>query len=431
MAAAEDMAPDLVTSQDMAAPEDMSGADMASQAPMIGDALDCTPRRGSGVTPGADLVKLTLDAPGAVCNDGSPAVMYVRRAATSAGSGRWVFHLQGGGTCDARYEECSARWCDRNEKMSSAGTPEGMKASGLMNRSAANRLGDANQVFIYYCSSDNWAGQADDITLSAEGQPSLRMHSRGHTIVEAALAALERGATSDDGSQRLPKLTDAEDALLTGTSAGCGGVTHNADWFASRMAGHGARPWIVCDANFGPSYENLPDGAAEDAYRAARALRYQSATAMNPYLDQSCLAAHPQDPGMCHFTPHVLANHINEAPLFLRMDLADNSILDGYRSVGFELSTLAPATRKGLLDAAAGIGEEETPRPISVYGPACRQHVGLTNDDWFNVATITYQAREVTLHDAIVAWMGGEDIAAVDTAPASLSQCAQTTSDAD
>ena len=54
----------------------------ADAVPMLDEALPCTPTPDTGVAEGDDLVRVTLSDPRAVCNDGTPAVMYVRRAAS-------------------------------------------------------------------------------------------------------------------------------------------------------------------------------------------------------------------------------------------------------------------------------------------------------------------------------------------------------------
>ena len=114
------------------------------------------------VTPGNDLHRLTLRDPNALCNDGSPAVLYIKPAQDPAHSSEWVFHLQGGGNCGG-YEECRGRWCGEDfydaAKMSSQWNPDSIKGQGVFSTSPDNSFSGANQVFLYYCSSDNLIGQ--------------------------------------------------------------------------------------------------------------------------------------------------------------------------------------------------------------------------------------------------------------------------------
>lgn len=398
---------------------------------LLDEALPCSPGPSSGVDEGTDLVRVTLSDPDAVCNDGSPAVIYVRPAGDAAAEDRWVFHLQGGGGCGGT--NCAARWCGRNAKMTTRGAPNAMRASGIMRRDPGNRLGDANQVFLYYCSSDNWAGRAADAVIPAEGDtPAFRLHFRGDAIVDAALTALEAGVTSDDGAVTMPRLGGGGSALWTGTSGGCLGVVNTGDRFAVRMRDLGVAPALVCDANFGPTEEGLPAGVALDAHFASVQARHELFVRhANPNLDASCVAMHPSDPWRCAWGGYVMANHITEAPLFIRMSLADRAIRAAYVESGFTITEFAEGVRTGLLGAAAGGGLEPPPRPIGVYGPGCEQHVGLTNSDWFFDATVTEAGAEVSFHDALVAWLGGADVSVVDTMPPTRSTCAALTDETD
>ena len=54
----------------------------------------------SGVRAGQDLNRITLQGEGVVCNDGTPAVMFVKRASNPDNESVWVFHFQGGGACN-------------------------------------------------------------------------------------------------------------------------------------------------------------------------------------------------------------------------------------------------------------------------------------------------------------------------------------------
>src|SRR5688500_9145568 len=94
-------------------PEDDGSGHTTALAPMVDEALtdwcaDYNP--GTGVEQGEDLWRVTLDDPAAVCNDGTPAVMYVRPASSPEFANDWVFYLQGGSTC-TDLETCAVRWC--------------------------------------------------------------------------------------------------------------------------------------------------------------------------------------------------------------------------------------------------------------------------------------------------------------------------------
>src|SRR3954471_4212683 len=88
------------------------GAATAQNIPNVRETQSCPnypsgrpPLTAPNVTSG-ELRKIVINSPGAVCNDGTPAVMYVRAAAPGASepdgssANRWVIHLEGGGSCN-------------------------------------------------------------------------------------------------------------------------------------------------------------------------------------------------------------------------------------------------------------------------------------------------------------------------------------------
>ena len=229
------------------------------------------------VAPGKDLRKLTLNAPNAICNDGSPAVIYIRPAADPAKNNEWIFHLQGGGSCDD-YEECRIRWCGEENydaaKMSSRWTPDGIQGHGIFSNSPDNSFAGANQVFLYYCSSDTWAGQKSESVVTNRDDPNQQytLNFHGHTIVEATLQILRAGATSDDGQVTMPDLNDATDILFTGTSGGSAGVTNNIDWLASQLDPAQTTLHAVMDANFPPAGTDYSDEQVRNNYHVIHRL---------------------------------------------------------------------------------------------------------------------------------------------------------------
>ena len=98
------------------------GMSFAQTVPNIRDTQYCPntpdgrPRIAPGKSAPGDMRKIVINAPGAVCNDGTPAVMYVRAARSGAtepdgpSANRWAIHLEGGGSCES-FEDCGARWC--------------------------------------------------------------------------------------------------------------------------------------------------------------------------------------------------------------------------------------------------------------------------------------------------------------------------------
>ncbi len=70
----------------------------------------------------------------------------------------------------------------------------------------------------------------------------------------------------------------------------------------------------------------------------------------------------------------------------------------------------------------------EMTRTPGIFSQACGQHVGLTNENYTFFATIETGQQKVSLHQALGAWLNGNDVALIDHLPpnSSLSFCPPT-----
>jgi len=397
----------------------------------------------NSLQPGDDLQRVTLDAPLAVCNDGTPAVYYVRPAAPdSPHADNWVIYLQGGGGCRS-FEDCVARWCGRqggpyNEaKMSSLYCPDSIGGTGMFRRDgfpnpdAENAFGDFNQVFVYYCSSDSWSGRASNAVLTSEEDPSRQysLHFQGHNIVRATVASLmEGGVVSDNQRLSMPSLEDAEFVLISGFSAGSGGVTTNGDWMASQLERNGTVVRLIKDASFNPRTEVHPDPAKRlviAGHQRARTINEWETRSgpngfLNAFVDESARAAleGTADEWKMVDKTYVFHNHIT-TPTFVRVDLLDRGTAATYAEWGISAqefaNMMAVTLREIPLVKDRGIEGDAITQRGGAFGPMCHEHVGLMSDTSFfakTVDTVTGQAR--TYHDTLVHWLEGNAITVVD-----------------
>lgn len=392
-----DVAHDAPVAPDVAA--DVARPDADPAAPNISVALDCG-RGGAATGPGpadADAMqRAVIDVaafPDALCNDGSPAVIYFRPYRGEANRNRWVVNLRGGGGC-GEAQTCAARWCgctgmrvcpatpeatythfDRGN-MTSVG-PGSQRASGIFLRGDAARpnvIGDYNQVRVVYCSSDAWAGTRRASPLAAlhpvTGAPvAYTIHFLGSRIVDAVVATLRQ-----DGGRvapyalggtpaSLPDLDDAAEVILAGDSAGGAGVINNLDRVTAALrarnsacAGGGACPLVVrglIDAVVGPDKARLtvtPTGrlgaAGVTSYAQYMALAGPRRAAVQGTLgDESCRpwhAAHmPGTEEVCSDENHVVRHHL-ATPFFVRMALRDSLISGNYLEEGWADPALGP-----------------------------------------------------------------------------------------
>ncbi len=351
------------------------------------------------------LVRVTLPAP-AVCNDGSPAVIYVRPAPATLPNGQanpllaaWQIHLKGGGSCRS-FAECQKRFCMAPGKqtnkpglMSSLGYPAAIEGTGMFADRPKNMFAMANQVLAAYCSSDGWIGNAPAgaaISIDPADNPATvsRIAFMGEEIVNAMLDALDSGLNirtgEDGGAYKMPRLSDARYLIVSGDSAGASGARSHLDRIAARYPE--AITVAVLDA--GASID-MQDGridytllAATPSYAQMMDLRARQARSFqgvrNTALDASCVAATKAPRADC-FDNYLVQRDYITTPTLQRTSLADVTAMAG---VGGMLPapvgvTLRQLSRDGLAAATAARAN------LSGLGPNCTRHITLRNNRQF------------------------------------------------
>jgi Pectinacetylesterase. len=243
------------------------------------------------------------------------------------------------------------------------GVKQGIDGNGIFSRDVAgNNFAGWNQVFVFYCSSDDWSGSASNVHLSATDatgkQIDYLINFRGADIVEAVIATLQRkpdgqAVTYTDSSSReemvLPDIDKADTGLFTGSSAGGNGVKDNVDRVGDLLRktnkpckGSNNCPLVylgVIDANYPPSFHSFDLTQAtfctgppftctyDDLY--TNTWNQVNVATWGARGDESCVKWHQQhQPGtewMCGDPEHVVHNHIT-TPMFIRFDLQDSNI---------------------------------------------------------------------------------------------------------
>ncbi len=401
----------------------------------------------NSLKPGNGLRKVTLDdAPLAICNDGSPAVFYVRSAPEgSPQANRWVFYFQGGGGCFTA-EDCRERWCSiatvyDESKMSSLYTPDSIAATGIFSKQHDNVFSDWNHVYLYYCSSDGWDGQKSDVALPRKdgSEPSFSMHFRGHDIVDAVFTKLLQGnVVSDDRSIEMPPLDSADFAIISGFSAGSGGVQRNGDWLASRLEPNGTKVRLIFDGSFHPVPQSHPDPLKVPEIEEHLEGRYKLgyATASNPefrngFKDESARAALEGTENEWRLADgtYVALNHIT-TPFFINIDLIDNKVTDVYEPIGIgkgEVAQMAAWTYNNIRSLLQNATEfsSMTIAPAS-FNALCGTHTGLNSNTMFFNRTVDNAAGvPQNYHDTLVDWLQGSMISIVDDPLNPTTQCSQ------
>jgi hypothetical protein len=298
--------------------------------------------------------------------------------------------------------------------MSSRWSPLSRGAEGLQGTDPTSAFDDHNHVLVTYCTSDMWVGTRSDVVLTTDDGTDYRVHFEGALVVDAVWSALRAGATSDDGLVVLPSLDDASSVLIAGSSAGGMAVTQHADALAATLP---QVPMVaVVDAMVTPDpADTYADGFAE---AWAVELRRQVDEEVDPLyagrLHSGCLAERSADPWRCWEPSLVQLDHV-QLPLFVHHDLSDRVLSDSYLALGATLPGYINASKQLLERLAASRPE------VAVHGPRCGTHTTLGDGRTFGLQ----QVRGLSMHDALVAWMSGVRVVAVDEGAGLQSDCAR------
>ena len=331
-----------------------------------GDPSDTPARgRGRGNTTGTSAVKHEVKDAGkkhAVCNDGSPAAFYFRPG-KEPNRNKWIIFLQGGGACGTDHD-CSMRWKDEHNLMTSSGLPMRKQEPGLLSDDEQENpdFGRYTLVVVHYCSSDGYAG---DTERMVDGR---LLQFRGRRIVDAVLDDLQ-----DRSVVGTPTLRDATEVLFAGTSAGGIGMHNNLDRVAARLSwarlkGVSDSGWPADMKPYGPGTMQVrPDGAALIEY-------------VNAQPDESCMAANPGQKGRCLLEPFVFP--YLTTPMFVYADQRDPVHLGTYGIVG------APTSReqRAYVDDYGRLLREELAKVPGVFSPNINKHTSLGTDRFHSVS---------------------------------------------
>ena len=242
----------------------------------------------------------------AVCNDGSTPIYYYKQ-----GSGEhkdnWIVWLQGGAGC-ATPEECALRELSQPHLMSTdmhEGQPYyGINGIFIEDEIMNPDFHDWTKVFLVYCSSDHWSGNA---SIEETGD----YHFRGHNILKSMIEDLSNPEIFPDGT-----LSEASEILIGGNSAGSWGLQINLDRIVKQVPNVPVKGYF--DSHFKPLHAfevELQQGFIDHTLSfLEEKITYQ---ALVP--DESC-AAQEENLTNC-FLPY-LQNYI-ETPYFVLMDQFD------------------------------------------------------------------------------------------------------------
>ncbi|KAM3322688.1 pectin acetylesterase 8-like [Capsicum chacoense] len=229
-------------------------------------------------------------AKGAVCL-GSPPAYYLDRGYGS-GIRSWIIYLDGGGWCDS-VRSCKAR--SNGVLGSSTTTPLHPPAtfSGILHNDPTVNpdFYNWNRVRVLYCDGSSFTGDA------AHVDPETKVYYRGARIFKAIM---------DDLLQK--GMPNAENAILSGTSAGGLATILNCDKFKSLLPKN-AKVKCVADAGFFINAKTI--SGTSDIQKMYNKVVNLHGSAKN--LPPSCTSA--MKPSLCFFPQNVVP--YVQTPLFI------------------------------------------------------------------------------------------------------------------
>ncbi len=318
-----------------------------------------------------NMQKYTLDAstyPHAMCNDGTQAVYYHRPAQVGF-EDKWVVWFEGGGGC-TDIASCAERARTERGLTTSTGAPDTLRHGGILSidPDVNPDFYAWNHVMLNYCSSDGWAGRA---RREVNDQP---WYFEGKAIVKAVFDDLRVEATFGEHN-----LAAAAEVLVTGTSAGGGGVANNINdiisWLPeTHVAAVIDSAWDVPPAVEDPEYVT--------AYEQAFLFR-----GMVP--EQGCLIEHGAD---CQYLS-IQYPYLFVEP-FIYIDQYDRIKLESQIPTG----AITPKERRAFIEERAHATVESLKELRGVFSPQEKLHGALTNERFNNILIDGYRFQEV-LHN--------------------------------
>ncbi|XP_009771487.1 pectin acetylesterase 8-like [Nicotiana tabacum] len=228
-------------------------------------------------------------AQGAVCLDGSPPAYHLDRGYGS-GLRSWIIVMDGGAWCQS-ISDCLSR--STTELGSSKQMKNGSRFAGILYNNPQNNpdFYNWNRVRVKYCDGSSFTGDIEQV------DPDNKLFFRGARIFKAIMKDLwSKG------------MQNAENAILSGVSAGGLATILNCDKFKSLMP-NDAKVKCVADAGFfinGKTISGTSD--IQEMYQRVVTLH---GSAKN--LPPSCTYA--MEPSLCFFPQNVVP--YVETPLFI------------------------------------------------------------------------------------------------------------------
>ena len=254
----------------------------------------------------------------------------------------------------------------------------------MLSKDAANPFRSWNHIFVPYGSGDVYIGTQRE-------KNEMGLYMAGHLTLEAIVSDLVNKTL----------LGKAHSVLLSGASAGGIGTFQNADWLGSRLRALSPQVSFKASPQAGAFFVNSKvemmaqytfgyrfgfNAAFLFADYVFSFIRGIGKHASDPFLDQSCMAAHPRREHQC-WSADIHYRYI-ETPLYVAQNRFDSNQAGEIFGASWWPFPLNRAKHKAKEAAylryfgqqtVNGIGREvinQTTKRDGLFMPSCFQHTG-------------------------------------------------------
>jgi hypothetical protein len=228
-------------------------------------------------------------------------------------------------------DSCLGRAANEPDQVSSNGWSTTTEVGGIFSRDAAQNpvWATANFVYVRYCSSDAWMGDAEAFGMQFRGQTLV------HATIEDMISTQGMGAGS-----RL---------LFGGCSAGARGTMAHLDNVAAMLGGIGIEVRGMLDSSLWVNIQPLSSDALGGSLLDQAQLVYGFANTTG-VLSPQCQEAYPETPWSCMFGQFRMP--FLQSPYFL-----SQSQLDDFQ-LGYDCSTTTTTDEAGTVRTVVTSDEE-------------------------------------------------------------------------
>ncbi|CAH3186192.1 unnamed protein product [Porites evermanni] len=325
----------------------------------------------------------------AVCNDNSRATFFIGVQS----SNKWILFFESGGFC-ASLVDCNKRYLNENSTvlMTSTLMPKEVIGRDLLSSSQTENPSfyDYRHVLVPYCSSDLWLGQRTNPKKPFRfvNDSSVDNFSfRGQTIFRTLFMDLLRGYN----------LREAEEIVLSGSSAGGIGVLNHAGWVLDHVIksqGLNAKLKSIVDSGWFINFQDSLEAKVRPRFMSfANITSAACKDTSRDYIccpSASCMIArgyYPSD------VPLLIVSSIYDlfmlGDVISAQDTQENTATDN----SADYLTLVSMYGGAMNESISLIGTQAS--NVSIFAPACFQHIYLSTSSLWEEGGVLPPSAEV------------------------------------